>query len=556
MRAVIVATIALVVLVIHGAPMFMHPPTLYSGVSRHSTGALVQPNIIDVAPNSPAYRAGLRSGDVIGCLSLRDSRLLFFTRAGYVPGTPLSLCVNRNGVRRQVRFVPEARPPAPSLYINDTLAGVRLAAYAVLLLCSVILVLGRPGLMTWCFFVFAIVSAPNTPGRLYYTVDGPWFYLFWFGCSNLLTPTFAAWLLAFTLLVPDDSVRSGWRASALRATLAVVPVMSALGILTYGQSAFYFSERIIAAAYLVLVGLVILTVLCRVVKSEPAERARFAWAALAITWTVVLFLLTTNAITGVSGAPIAMLEVITPLLLMYVIFKRHVIDIRFAVSRTLVYAIITTFVVAIVGAVDWATSAYLHEVKVAMALDALATIAVAFALNRLHRWVERAVDMALFRRKYAAEEYLDRLGPTLLDARREETIHGELAGAPVRALDLTMAAVFRSTDSAFVLSASAGSKVAVPPAFDPDHELVRFLNTGRALVHLSSIVYESAAALAIPIFQGKRLTGFVLYGPHTDGTHLDPDEIDTLKRFCDAAAQAYISITYERYNALPQAALA
>lgn len=37
---------------------------------------------------------------------------------------------------------------------------------------------------------------------------------------------------------------------------------------------------------------------------------------------------------------------------------------------------------------------------------------------------------------------------------------------------------------------------------------------------------------------------------------LDPDEVDTLKRFCDGAAQAYISITHERFSAVPQAALA
>jgi hypothetical protein len=213
-----------------------------------------------------------------------------------------------------------------------------------------------------------------------------------------------------------------------------------------------------------------------------------------------------------------------------------------------VYAIITTFVVAIVGAVDWATSAYLHEAKVAMALDAAATIGIAFALNRVHRWVERIVDLALFRQKYAAEEYLHRLGRTLLDAHREETIHAELVRAPVKALDLTMAAIFHESESTFVVCASAGRTENLPAGFDCDHELVRFLNSGRARVRMSEISYDSPAELAIPIFQGKRLTGFALYGPHNDGTHLDPDEIDTLQSLCEAASQAYISIVYDRYS--------
>lgn len=255
------------------------------------------------------------------------------------------------------------------------------------------------------------------------------------------------------------------------------------------------------------------------------------------------------------GSFVSLLGVITPIVLLYAVLKRHVLDIRFAVSRTVVYAIITTLVVAIVGAVDWATSAYLHEVKIAMALDAAATIGIAFALNRVHRWVERIVELALFRQKYAAEEYLHRLGRTLLDAHREETIHSELVRAPVKALDLTMAAMFRESESTFVICASAGRTEGLPAGFDCDHELVRILNNGRARVRISDISYDSHAELAIPIFQGKRLTGFVLYGPHTDGTHLDPDETETLQTLCEAASQAYISIVYERYRAgVPEAA--
>ncbi len=35
------------------------------------------------------------------------------------------------------------------------------------------------------------------------------------------------------------------------------------------------------------------------------------------------------------------------------------------------------------------------------------------------------------------------------------------------------------------------------------------------------------------------------------GTELDPDEIDTLERLCDAAAQAYTSVELRRYRAEP-----
>ena len=56
MPAVVVTTLALFMLLLTGVPTLMHPPSAYTGVTYHSTGALVQPNVIDVERNWPAYR--------------------------------------------------------------------------------------------------------------------------------------------------------------------------------------------------------------------------------------------------------------------------------------------------------------------------------------------------------------------------------------------------------------------------------------------------------------------------------------------------------------------
>ncbi|MBV8197595.1 MAG: hypothetical protein JO263_05645, partial [Candidatus Eremiobacteraeota bacterium] len=72
MRTFFVAVVTVGVIVLAGIPMFMHPPTAYTGIGLHFTGAPVQPNIIEVDPGSPAERAGLRSGDTVSCLSTRD----------------------------------------------------------------------------------------------------------------------------------------------------------------------------------------------------------------------------------------------------------------------------------------------------------------------------------------------------------------------------------------------------------------------------------------------------------------------------------------------------
>jgi len=252
------------------------------------------------------------------------------------------------------------------------------------------------------------------------------------------------------------------------------------------------------------------------------------------------------------SALIATLTILTPIALMYAILKRHVIDVRFVISRTVVYAAITTLVVGIIGLVDWATSAYLHEVRVAMALDALVTIGIAFALNRVHRWLEYAVDFVLFRKKYEAETYLKRLARTLHNAKQETTVDHSLVHDPYKRLELLNATLFRANGTGFDARASASAHGHARSTFEYDHDLVRFLTTERARVNLRDLDGEADASIAIPIFQGNALAGFALYGTHRDGTSLDPDELETLEHLCDSAAQAYTLIEISRYRTMLQ----
>jgi hypothetical protein len=314
-----------------------------------------------------------------------------------------------------------------------------------------------------------------------------------------------------------------------------------------------------------LTGLTVLVVAARLATMERAERARFGWAAFAIIFGViandlrnVLSASTVHEIQSVSVVA-ADLTVVMPLALMYAILKRHVIDVRFVISKTVVYAVLTTLIVAVIGAVDWLTSTYLSQVRVAMAIDAAVTIGLAFVLHRAYGWVERVVDFLLFQRKHRAETYLNRLAKTLLRSEREETIDRAIVHAPFEKLDLTMAALFRSQANSFVVSCAAGWNFVKVPTIDAEHELVRFLMTERQRLEIRELrthVAEhfqsggSVPALAIPLFQGDDLTAFAVYGIHRDGTKLDPDEIETLEHLCELAAQGYIRIELLHYRAL------
>jgi predicted metalloprotease with PDZ domain len=68
-RAFITVGPALFWLLLFAPPMFQAPPAVYTGVNLIQTPALIHPNTVQVDRDSPAYRAGLRTGDVLGCLS-------------------------------------------------------------------------------------------------------------------------------------------------------------------------------------------------------------------------------------------------------------------------------------------------------------------------------------------------------------------------------------------------------------------------------------------------------------------------------------------------------
>lgn len=563
LRAFFAVGIALIWLLLVAPPIFQSLPRVFSGVHLTVTGAPIQPNLVRVDADSPAYRAGLRTGDVLDCLSLRDYTLLIVPSFGfdeaYRAGTPISTCVQRDGIARAIVFTAKTGPPTQNLYGSNALGVLRVCVLLVFLITGVALVLAKPSPMTWIFYIYCLTSAPSGALQQISTVLPNWAFLITSGIANFVTTVTVAFLLVFSVLVPDERVPGGWRRIALcGALLLALADFVAVGISTFA-TALTISPHTLFIFDQILTGITVLVVIARLATMHRSERARFGWAAFAIIFGVVTNNLRETAVFGdiLLSTVAAQLTVVMPLCLLYAILKRHVIDVRFVISRTVVYAVLTTLIVAVIGLVDWLTSAYLHQARVAMAIDAAVTIGLAFALHRAYGWIEAVVDFLLYRDKHNAETYLDRMAKTLLRAKNEETVDLALVQAPFEKLDLTMAALFRSDGSSFNLSVSEGWNAGTVAAVDQEHELVRFLITERTKLHINDLRkhvaeefegHGAAPAVAIPLFQGDALVAFAVYGIHRDGTKLDPDEIETLERLCDIAAQAYTGIELARYR--------
>jgi hypothetical protein len=358
-------------------------------------------------------------------------------------------------------------------------------------------------------------------------------------------------------MVPDASVPSGWRGVAFWFAAAVA-------ILFFGIHFFY--RTLVSGFYRMLDPIttdftraatlgVIVVVIVRLLTMRASERPRFSWAAVAI----VIGVLTNDLRQGPYGwtAVFGTLTMMMPLTLMYAIIRRNVIDVRFVISKAVVYGTLVTFVFAIIAAADWAATRFLAEMRVALALDAIIAISVGVLMHRLAPILEGWVDSVIYRKKHAAEIYLRRLARTLPRAEREETIDRALVEDPYGELELTMAALFRKSGNAFTLVLSAGSEGALTVALDRDDDIIRFLITERSCLYIDDLNDRAAAAfangtaaVAIPIFNGDELAGFTSYGVHRDGTRLDPDEVAVLEALAESASQAYVRVENSRLRAL------
>lgn len=536
--------------------MFSTFPTAYTGARIDPVKVIPTVQVVD--PGSPAERAGLRAGDQIGCIGTRDLMVLsaFPLTAAYEP-SQIHLCVTNAVPVRWVSFSAARGPESGASYGGSAGTILRALSYLVFLIVGCLLVMMRPSLMTWLLFGYFLATVPAAVAYQAFTV---WPALPYAALIAVLSPNTAvasACLLLFALVVPDEKAPSGWRSVAFWIATAVT-------ILFVGSQFFY--RTLVSGFYRTLDPVttdftraatlgVIAIIIVRLFTTRASERPRFSWAAVAIVIGVITNDLRQgqNAMAQVFGT----LTMIMPLTLMYAIVRRNVIDVRFVISKAVVYGTLMTCVFALIAAADWAATRFLAEMRVALALDAVIAIVLGVLVHRLTPILEGWVDSVIYRKKHEAEIYLRRLARTLPRAEREETISRALVEDPYSELELTAAALFRNSGNAFTLVSSAGLENISTNALDRDHDLVRFLITERSCISIDDLNDRSVAAfadglatVAIPIFNGDDLAGFTLYGVHRDGTRLDPDEAAVLQALAESASQAYIRVENSRLRAL------
>jgi hypothetical protein len=282
--------------------------------------------------------------------------------------------------------------------------------------------------------------------------------------------------------------------------------------------------------------------------ATPQVRQRFGFLALGLIVSFIAY-----AVYFVPWIPRPIAEVIgfgvviMPISVMYAVLKHRVIDINFVINRALIYGTLSVLVIAFVSLLDWFAGQVISGGRFATGVALVLTIAVGFLLDRINRWISNGVDFVFFRDRRAREDYLRRAARALPYATDEAAVTDSLVQVPVDALRLSAAALYRRSsdgDRFEGIATSTNTEVA-PPGFDGNHLLVRMLQSEEHRVWLDELRghldREQAKhyVIAIPVTVRHELVSFTLYGPHRNGSQLDPDEIELLEDLAREASRAY-----------------
>lgn len=515
--------------------------------------------VVSVEPGLPAQRAGLRPGDRLVYESVpRVARLNTILNEPVALGDTLRLNIERAGTIRTIAMTPVA---FPFLYgISDlfyAFAGLALGAV------SFALVVLRPSRLTWAF---ALVAPPLlVPEALvrwaHHAPAGPAF-----ACEigiALVYALQASGMMIFASRFPDDSPHGP---SAFVDRLAA-PLGLAIGALySYTYFNIWFSPAPPPRALLYLQdyvapGLPSLFALFALVTTYVVSRGSLR-SRLTPTLVAVVFLVLTSTaqqvVETVTSNPsellfvyfaFALSAVLVAISVAYAVVRHRVIDVSFIVGRTLVYTILTLFAVSVFSMIEYFVGKLLERGGLALVLEIVAAAGIGLSMNALHSRLDRAIDVVLFRRRHLAEARIRRTAAMLPHATNKDFVNQALVHEAVESFDLASAAAFVLNDGAdgYARACATGWGDADAGSLDLDDRLVVHMRATRAPVHLAELPWERSDVpggtlqplYAIPVTLGTRVEAIALYGGHTGGEDLDPDEKHSLRGLANGAALAY-----------------
>lgn len=507
--------------------------------------------VLAVQPRGSADRAHIRAGESIDLLS-NGRQVQTTATADFAANPGEKLIVNLHRGAKTETVVLRADAEAAS---KIPLVALRELLFVVPLFIGIALVLLRPGLVTWGLFLYILGSASAPTAVAQFRVLSYGGMQVFSGVADFIYAVLGSVGLVLFAFALSHRRLEGWRRAA-------VVVAGLFGLLDFGLLVHY--EDLIPAQWLtvssgceVAVSLLALVgLLDAYLQVGTRFKQRLQWIGvgllLATTTSIIDSLLFPHFESYFVHTAFSVAKACFPFIAAYAILRERVVDINFAISRTVVYGILTAAIVAIFALIDFFLSKVFERAQLSLPVDIVAALALGFSFHSVHGKVDLAVDRFLFRQRYRTELRLRKAANAVLHVNVAETVARFLVGLPTEILELTGAALYKKTDRDFALVERAGWDEGLPERIGAEDPLVVYASADLEPMRISDVplrgqTFGAAAVpvLAVPLVLRRELVGFVLYGAHLAGADLDADEVSAL-----VPLVANAMVTYDHLEAV------
>lgn len=328
---------------------------------------------------------------------------------------------------------------------------------------AAILVLQRPSLLTWSFFLIALSVQPGAWTQAFLSDRLIVTYTF---LANASVIAGAAASVIFAMLFPRTQPSPAIRRTAEALAFFGIALLifdtangysQIFGWVTHGSAA--WAALVKALTYRAMVGLSVTAIVMfgiNYLRSLPRERLRMQWVALgfAVGNCGSALPLVLGGFFGVEmplAAVNAMLAltIFIPVSVAYAIAKHRVLDIRFFLSRALIYSCVSVIIVGTFVLAEWAAGTWLAGLTHATgpAVVIATALGLGLSLRPIYALADNLVNTVLFKKQFQARALLARMGAGLPYAESTDGIMDVLTRGVCENLQLVSAALFRRDES-------------------------------------------------------------------------------------------------------------
>lgn len=509
--------------------------------------------IDDVREDAPAYRAGLRPGDVIDTaqMSPLETARLFAARAG----EPVRVAVRRGSALHSVVFSPKPAPSANGL-LNIAVPDLLILLYLVLSLLIAFRGGGRPQAGAIAGFIFwaavnaalqqLVLTAPSASTSAFaviaqdFTASLVYYNAFLLGAVFPARDTFASRLsMRMRILMPALIFAAMLYHIATTFYPVVNPVFGARqlsdmlpwGLIISGYACFW------------------VVMIDALLHGDRSHRAQVLWITSSLIVGTLLECTRAVFYGFVPGqkpawlGALLLLEVIGPLGAAYAVLRHKVVDLQFVISRATVFGAVSVVLVALFIALEWiaatlAEAAFGHMSGRDSEFTGFAiAMIVGLSARNIHGAIERILNDAFFRKRKHNLEALRRFAIETDVATDALKLIGAVYETLQRHADGEFAGVYLAHEG--VYARKFGSAAPLPDLVDENHPVMLRLRRFAEPFEVEERHGVFAHSLLLPMSVLGRTVGFIVAGPKRDHTAYLRDEVEALAVLTHRAGTAY-----------------